>query len=79
MIVAPLCNISDKCYSEAAYILSTSSSLLEKYCSYCTQECSITSFNIKPSMWKAPPTWLMNDIKKFVENSEIPLPMRHCT
>jgi hypothetical protein len=75
VIVAPLCNISDRCYPEAAHFLSTSPSFLDKYCSYCTQECSITNFNIKSSMWKAPPTWLMNDIKKFVENSEIPLPV----
>lgn len=25
-------------------------------------------------MWKAPPVWLMNDIKQFVEKSDIPLP-----
>ena len=74
MIVAPLCNISDKCYSQAAIVLMSSSSLLEKYCSYCSQQCSITNFNIKASMWKAPPAWLMDDIKKFVEQSEIPLP-----
>jgi hypothetical protein len=74
MVLAPLCNISDRCYSEAAHVFLTSPSLLEKFCSYCPQQCSITSFNIKPSIWKAPPTWLMNGIKKFVENSEIPLP-----
>jgi len=75
MIVAPLCNISDKCYSQAASVLLTSTSLLEKYCPYCPQQCLITNFNIKPSMWKAPPTWLLDDIKKFVENSKIPVPI----
>ncbi len=75
MIAAPLCNISDKCYSQAASFLSTSPSLFDKFCSYCPQQCLITNFNIKPSMWKTPPTWLLDDIKKFVENSPIPLPM----
>ncbi|CAF2515109.1 unnamed protein product [Rotaria sp. Silwood2] len=75
MIMASLCNTSDKCYSEAAHAFLTSSPLLEKYCSYCPQQCFVTDFNIKPSLWKAPPTWLLDDIKTFVENSEIPLPM----
>jgi hypothetical protein len=74
LILAPLCNISDKCYSQVAYVLSMSPSLLDKYCSYCPQQCSITDFSIMPSMWKAPPAWLMDDIKKSVEHSEIPLP-----
>ncbi|CAF4451190.1 unnamed protein product [Rotaria sp. Silwood2] len=39
----------------------------------CTQQCFVTNFNIKPSLWKTPPTWLMDDIKTFLENSEIPL------
>ncbi|CAF1442690.1 unnamed protein product [Rotaria sp. Silwood1] len=75
MIMAPLCNTSDKCYSDAAHVFLTSSSLLDKYCSYCPQQCLVTDFNIKSSLWKAPPTWLMDDIKTFVENSEIPLPI----
>ncbi|CAF4445417.1 unnamed protein product [Rotaria sp. Silwood2] len=73
LIMAPLCNTSDKCYSEAAHVFLTSSYLLEKYCSYCPQQCFVTNFNIKPSLWKTPPTWLMDDIKTFLENSEIPL------
>ncbi|CAF0778792.1 unnamed protein product [Adineta steineri] len=75
IIIAPLCNISDKCYSQAGYTFLTSSSLLDQYCSYCSQQCSITSFNLKTSMWKTPPTWLLDDIKKFVETSQIPLPI----
>ncbi|CAF0745170.1 unnamed protein product [Adineta ricciae] len=74
LIIAPLCNISDKCYSEAAHVFLTSSSSYDKYCSYCSQQCSVTSFIVKQSMWKAPPIWLMNDIKQFVEKSDIPLP-----
>ncbi|CAF0993422.1 unnamed protein product [Rotaria sordida] len=75
IIMAPLCNTSDKCYVEAAHVFLTSSSLLEKHCSYCPQQCSVTDFNIKSSLWKSPPTWLIDDIKTFVENSEIPLPI----
>ncbi|CAF2785721.1 unnamed protein product [Rotaria sp. Silwood2] len=56
-----------------AHVFLTSSYLLEKYCSYCPQQCFVTNFNIKPSLWKTPPTWLMDDIKTFLENSEIPL------
>ncbi|CAF1214683.1 unnamed protein product [Rotaria sordida] len=74
IIVAPLCNISDTCYTQAATVLMNSSILLEEYCSYCSQQCSITDFIVKSSMWKAPAAWLMDDIKNFVENSEILLP-----
>ncbi|CAF3328727.1 unnamed protein product [Rotaria socialis] len=74
MILAPLCNISNKCYSEAAYVFLTSSSLLEQHCSYCPQQCFITDFSIKNSLWRTPPAWLVDDIKRFVENSKIPLP-----
>lgn len=74
MFVAPLCNISDKCYSHAAATLLTSNSLLDSHCPYCPQQCSVTSFNIHSSMWKAPASWLLSDIKRFVENTDIPLP-----
>ncbi|CAF3833670.1 unnamed protein product [Rotaria sp. Silwood1] len=74
IIVAPLCNISDTCHTQAAIVLMNSSTLLEKYCSYCSQQCSITDFIVKSSMWKAPADWLMNDIKTFVKNSGILLP-----
>ena len=74
MVLASLCNISDQCYSKASSDFLTSSSLLEKHCSYCPPQCFITDFNIQPSLWKAPPTWLLNDIKAFVEKSEIPSP-----
>ncbi|CAF3599659.1 unnamed protein product [Rotaria socialis] len=74
IIVAPLCNLSDTCYSNASITLSSLSSLLTEYCPYCSQQCSITDFIVKASMWKAPAYWLTNDIKHFVENSEILLP-----
>lgn len=72
--VAALCNISDKCYSQTGYAFMTDSSLYAKYCSFCLPQCSVTSFHIQPSAWKAPPEWLQEDIKLFAENSGIPLP-----
>jgi hypothetical protein len=75
MIVAPLCNISDKCYAHAAAAFSTSNISFESYCIHCTQQCSVTNFNIHQSMWKTPASWLINDIRKFVENTDIPLPI----
>ena len=75
LIVAPLCNVSDKCYASAAAVFLTSESLMATYCAYCPPQCSVTSFNLNPSLWRAPPSWLMGDIKAFVERSGIPLPM----
>lgn len=74
IIVANLCNISDPCYSRAAETLLTSNDLMRDHCSYCPEQCSITSFNLQSSVWKAPASWLMNDIKRFVESTDIPLP-----
>lgn len=74
MILAPLCNSSNTCYSDAGHIFLSSSLLMQEHCSYCPEQCSIIDFNIKNSLWKAPPIWLIDEIKQFVENSEIPLP-----
>ena len=72
--MAPFCNVSDVCYTKAGILLWNSSTLLDEYCSYCTQQCSFANFIVKPSMWMAPASWLMNDTKIFVENSGISLP-----
>ena len=74
MIVAPLCNVSDKCYASAAAVFFTSEPLMATYCAYCPPQCVVTSFNVNPSLWRAPPSWLMGDIKAFVERSGVPLP-----
>ena len=66
--------MSDRCYIPAGVILWNSSTLLDEYCPYCTQQCSFANFIVKSSMWKAPASWLMNDTKIFVENSGISLP-----
>ena len=44
------------------------------YCDDCAQECLVSQYLINPSSVSAPPPYLMNDIKKFVEESSIPLP-----
>ncbi|CAF1156566.1 unnamed protein product [Rotaria sordida] len=74
IIVAPLCNVTDLCYSIAVTRLSNSSSLMDKYCSDCSQACTITSFIVQASSSRAPLEWEMNDIKAFVENSSVSLP-----
>lgn len=71
---APLCNISDPCYSQSVASFANSQSLLKDYCQQCSPQCSLTTFSVHPSSWKAPPVWLLNETKKFVEKSGIPLP-----
>ncbi|CAF2728394.1 unnamed protein product [Rotaria sp. Silwood2] len=44
------------------------------YCSECLQECEIRSFIAQTSSLSLPGAWEMKNIKKFVENSTIPLP-----
>ncbi|CAF4199792.1 unnamed protein product [Rotaria sp. Silwood2] len=74
IIVAPLCNVTDGCYSMASNRLSTSSSLMDKYCLNCLQQCTITSFIVQASSSRAPLEWEMDNIKAFVENSAVVLP-----
>ncbi|CAF4291612.1 unnamed protein product, partial [Adineta steineri] len=49
------------------------------YCPDCTQECIFSDFIIKSTSLLAPPEFLMNDIKQFVESSNIPLPTNWST
>ncbi|CAF4701698.1 unnamed protein product [Rotaria sp. Silwood1] len=74
IIIAPLCNVTNQCYSTAANKIWTSSSLMNKYCLDCLQQCTITSFIVQASSSRAPLEWEMNDIKAFVENSSVSLP-----
>jgi Amiloride-sensitive sodium channel len=48
-------------------------SIRRSYCSECTYECSNTEYIIKSSASLAPPRFLLNQIKQFVESSTIPL------
>lgn len=51
-----------------------SSSLLEKYCPDCSQQCTTIEFSIQKSALASPLDWQLPDIKSFVEKSTIPLP-----
>ncbi|CAF1291168.1 unnamed protein product [Adineta ricciae] len=75
VISAPLCNVTNNCYTEAAsaYINSTKSINKNDEAS-CLQECEMNDFIIKKSSLATPTLWQLNDIKSFVENSSIPQP-----
>ncbi|CAF1438327.1 unnamed protein product [Adineta ricciae] len=73
IIVAPLCNSTDSCFAIAMNNFDATPSIQEKYCSGCSQQCSITNFIVKSSIMTTPPEWIIGDIKAFVENSSLPL------
>ncbi|CAF3494527.1 unnamed protein product [Rotaria sp. Silwood1] len=74
IIMAPLCNISNSCFRQAMNDFDLTHSIRDQYCSYCVQQCSITTFTVKSSLSTAPPEWLVSHIRAFVENSSVPLP-----
>ncbi|MCC7160081.1 MAG: amiloride-sensitive sodium channel family protein [Ignavibacteria bacterium] len=74
VVYSPLCGIENQCFSNAIGTLLTSTSLLNDYCSECSQECIITDFIVQTSSLSGPLDWQMPEIKRFVENSSIPLP-----
>ena len=75
IILAPLCNDanSTSCYNGAMDTFLKTLSLQKQYCSYCSQQCSIVDFVIQNSALASPLEWQMNEIKRFVENSTVPL------
>ncbi|CAF3221854.1 unnamed protein product [Rotaria sp. Silwood2] len=75
VIFADLCDYDNSCYTKAIGGVLTSSSLMNDYCSECSQECLIRNFNVQTSSLSAPADWEMEYIKTFVENSSIPLPV----
>ena len=54
-------------------------SIWTTYCPTCKQECAFTEFIIKPTSVLAPPTYLLKNIKQFVESSQVPLPVNWST
>ncbi|UJR36542.1 hypothetical protein I4U23_029262 [Adineta vaga] len=70
----PLCNLSDSCYTEATSEIRNTQNIWTSYCATCDQECTYNDFIIRPTSLLAPPTYLLNDIKQFVESTTIPLP-----
>jgi len=74
IITAPLCNGTNTCFGPAIVEFEVTPSIINEYCTACAQQCSITSFSFKSSISTAPPDWLMDFIRSFVENSSMPLP-----
>jgi hypothetical protein len=71
--------VVNPCYTAAGTELMNNQAIWTNYCPDCTQECSTVDFTIKSSSVLAPPQFLMNDIKQFVESSTIPLPVNWST
>lgn len=69
------CNRSDPCYTNAADELSSNSDLSDYYCGKCTQKCAHTHIIVQKSSVNMPMPWNRMNIKKFVENSSISLPV----
>ena len=74
IIVASLCRQNNTCYSHAFDTLLNSLELINKYCSDCSHQCSISNFIVQTSSSVTPVEWQMNEIKTWVENSGVPLP-----
>ena len=74
VIDAPLCNLTDPCYDQAASSFRVESELWAKYCPGCQPECVSVSFITKSSSLRGPPEWMMPEIKAFVESSAVALP-----
>lgn len=68
-----LCDIHNPCYSETRINFMNTQSIWGTLCSECTNECSHTDFIIKSSALLAPPKCQLNQIKEFVESSNISL------
>ncbi|UJR14811.1 hypothetical protein I4U23_001798 [Adineta vaga] len=73
------CNMSDPCYVDASAELLNTRSIWTKYCPACQQECTYNEFIIRLTSVYAPPAYLMNDIKQFVESTDVPLPINWST
>ena len=56
-IVAPLCDVTNSCYRNAANVLWGSEKLMYVYCSYCTRSCSAANFTFQISFVLSPAAW----------------------
>ncbi|UJR19341.1 hypothetical protein I4U23_022470 [Adineta vaga] len=70
----PLCNVTDSCYKEAIDRFQLTSEIWDIYCPKQISKCSSTKFTTRFSSLTAPSPWLMDDIKAFVNSSNVPLP-----
>ena len=78
-ILAPLCNQNDPCASESYSYILEDSLLLFQYCSDCSQDCSLINFPTQLSSSQGFWDSYIYDIKRFVENSSVPLPKNWST
>jgi hypothetical protein len=74
VIEAPICNVTNTCFSTATIRLLNSTSLWNEFCSNCTQECSTVDFRVTPSSFAAPSLPFASVTKSFVESVNVPLP-----
>ncbi|CAF3660232.1 unnamed protein product [Rotaria sordida] len=65
------CNITNPCYNEARTNFMNIKSIWSTNCPDCMPECSYTDFIIESTSLLAPPEFLLDSIKKFVESSNI--------
>ena len=72
-IEAPLCKLSDECHQAANLEFLNSSSLIDEYCSDCTQACSSVDYIVTPSSVPAPHPTLAAAIKNLLEQQGVAL------
>ena len=70
----PLCNVSDGCYVLAADEFQNFSPEQYNATDDCSQACSTVDFPVELSSLLTPVEWEMRLIKRFVENTSVPLP-----
>ncbi|CAF2194621.1 unnamed protein product [Rotaria magnacalcarata] len=73
IILAPLCTTNYDCYTATVGRLLTSEVLMNKYCSDCSLQSLITNFIAQTSALLLPFKWQTDEIKEFVEKSDVAL------
>lgn len=71
---APVCNVTNTCYTQAMVTYLTSASNSGSNAFKCSKQCSNIDFTVQKSELTTPPDWEMNSIKAFVQNSSVTLP-----
>lgn len=73
IILAPLCNLTDRCYPTTVQELSENPDLWNEYCSQCEKQCRSVDFVMTLSAADAPAEVYAYQTKLWVENSSLPL------
>ena len=80
LVYASLCNYNDSCYMNASNIYMNRTEAEFVQSSYdCPQQCAEINFPVERSSSSTPMEWEMPFIKRFVENSSVPLPANWST